>query len=225
MKLIDSLTTLATLGLLSATTVFADIDKTWINGGYFSCPLEGQRCFAMNGRLDGLTYNPAVDQLVSPAEGPVERIPAENFLNGANFVFHRSNATFLHAGAGAKVACDEGCTCSTAPPGFWPTNDQIEAANELLDTGCEEFVDYSMDPYSNVDIMAECYLPSGEPVFGCGDWFISTMEDGTKLSTVDLVLIVVGSTLILCLCFYLCCVEVERKTRPRPGVQDMVLNV
>lgn len=42
--------------------------------------------------------------------------------------------------------------------------------------------------------------------------------DNKKLRTLDIVLISVGSALILSLCCILCFVELERKTRPRPGV-------
>lgn len=45
-------------------------------------------------------------------------------------------------------------------------------------------------------------------------------DDEGGLRTVDIVLISVGSILILCLCCVLCFVELERKTRPRPGVNN-----
>lgn len=42
-------------------------------------------------------------------------------------------------------------------------------------------------------------------------------KDDGGLRTVDIILITVGSVLIFCLCCVLCFVELERKTRPRPG--------
>lgn len=44
------------------------------------------------------------------------------------------------------------------------------------------------------------------------------VDDNTGLRTVDIILISVGSILICCLCCVLCFVELERKTRPRPGL-------
>ena len=44
------------------------------------------------------------------------------------------------------------------------------------------------------------------------------VEDNKGLRTVDIILISVGSVLIFCLCCVLCFVELERKTRPRPGL-------
>ena len=44
------------------------------------------------------------------------------------------------------------------------------------------------------------------------------VEDNKGLRAVDIILISVGSVLIFCLCCVLCFVELERKTRPRPGL-------
>ena len=45
-------------------------------------------------------------------------------------------------------------------------------------------------------------------------------DEDKGLRTVDIILISVGSVLIFCLCCVLCFVELERKTRPRPGVNN-----
>jgi len=59
--------------------------------------------------------------------------------------------------------------------------------------------DDSFDPYEDVE---------------------SDDDEDKGLRTVDIILISVGSVLIFCLCCVLCFVELERKTRPRPGVNN-----
>lgn len=49
---------------------------------------------------------------------------------------------------------------------------------------------------------------------------IVEVEETEGLRTVDIILISVGSVLIFCLCCVLCFVELERKTRPRPGANS-----
>jgi len=48
------------------------------------------------------------------------------------------------------------------------------------------------------------------------DPYLEIEDDG--LRSIDIVLISFGSVLIFCLCCVLCFVELERKTRPRPGI-------
>lgn len=154
---------------LSLTSASAAINKTWAGvGGYFTCPEVGQRCFTLNGN-DAKIYDTSSNALVNPAESPIKSYIVP-YTNRANFVFQEANATLVATGFGIKIACDEGCTCSNTHPESWSADAAgLNLTQGFLDTlqqECIEFED-NAEPYSNVETMARCTIPSGEFVSGC----------------------------------------------------------